>query len=202
MLIASRRCSSPASRLRRGRSPSIRQVKVRPMWCKGSSSTTPTATLGAWRRWTARHRRRPATTAWTTQRGRPSPCAAISIRWTIRSTTPPTRPADHYSSTPATGMHFIMFQPTIAIFNLVRLAMDGHYPDQTLSCRTALPPRRHQLGPVHDPPAELPGSTSSPSLLPARRVPDLTPARHRAPADQLVARTRPSQEWRPRGRPG
>ncbi|GLV61097.1 hypothetical protein KDH_79140 [Dictyobacter sp. S3.2.2.5] len=40
---------------------------------------------------------------------------------------------DHYSSTPATGMHFIMFQPTIAIFNRVRLAMDGHYSDQTLS---------------------------------------------------------------------
>ncbi len=40
---------------------------------------------------------------------------------------------DHYSSTPAAGMHFIMFQPTIAIFNRVRLAMDGHYSDQTLS---------------------------------------------------------------------
>ena len=25
-----------------------------------------------------------------------------------------------------------MFQPTTAIFNLVRLAMDGHYPDMTL----------------------------------------------------------------------
>ena len=40
--------------------------------------------------------------------------------------------ADHYSSTPAAGLHFIVFQPTIAIFNRVRLAMDGHYPDQTL----------------------------------------------------------------------
>jgi hypothetical protein len=41
--------------------------------------------------------------------------------------------ADHYSSTPSAGMHFIVFQPTIAIFNRVRLAMDGHYSDQTLS---------------------------------------------------------------------
>jgi hypothetical protein len=40
--------------------------------------------------------------------------------------------ADHYSKRPAAGLHFIMFQPTIAIFNLVRLAMDGHYRDMTL----------------------------------------------------------------------
>jgi len=40
--------------------------------------------------------------------------------------------ANHYSSTPAAGLHFIIFQPTIGIFNSVRLAMDGHYPDQTL----------------------------------------------------------------------
>jgi hypothetical protein len=40
---------------------------------------------------------------------------------------------DHYSNKPAAGLHFIMFQPTIAIFNRVRLAMDGHYSDQTLS---------------------------------------------------------------------
>lgn len=40
--------------------------------------------------------------------------------------------ANHYSKKPAAGLHFIMFQPTIAIFNLVRLAMDGHYSDMTL----------------------------------------------------------------------
>ncbi|MFF7470577.1 hypothetical protein [Streptomyces sp. NPDC008092] len=40
--------------------------------------------------------------------------------------------ADHYSSKPAAGLHFIQFQPTIGIFNIVRLAMDGHYPDMTL----------------------------------------------------------------------
>jgi hypothetical protein len=40
--------------------------------------------------------------------------------------------ADHYSGTPAAGLHFLVFQPTIAIFNRVRLAMDGRYPDQTL----------------------------------------------------------------------
>jgi hypothetical protein len=40
--------------------------------------------------------------------------------------------ADHYSSKKAAGLHFIMFQPTIAIFNRVRLAMDGHYSAKTL----------------------------------------------------------------------
>ncbi|MER6924164.1 DUF7405 family protein [Streptomyces spiralis] len=40
--------------------------------------------------------------------------------------------ADHYSKNPAAGLHFISFQPTIAIFNRVRLSMDGHYPDRTL----------------------------------------------------------------------
>jgi TAT (twin-arginine translocation) pathway signal sequence len=50
--------------------------------------------------------------------------------------------ANHYSSTPAAGLHFIMFQPTIAIFNRVRLAMDGHYADQTLN----LAPRSPHAG--------------------------------------------------------
>jgi hypothetical protein len=40
--------------------------------------------------------------------------------------------ADHYSKKPAAGLHFVIFQPTIAIFNLVRLSMDGHFPDMTL----------------------------------------------------------------------
>jgi hypothetical protein len=40
--------------------------------------------------------------------------------------------ADHYSKKKAAGLHFIQFQPTIGIFNRVRLAMDGHYPDRTL----------------------------------------------------------------------
>jgi hypothetical protein len=39
---------------------------------------------------------------------------------------------DHYSKTPAAGLHFLMFQPTIGIFNSVRLAMDGQFPDRTL----------------------------------------------------------------------
>jgi hypothetical protein len=39
---------------------------------------------------------------------------------------------DHYSKTPAAGLHFIQFQPTTEIFNTVRLAMDGHFPDKTL----------------------------------------------------------------------
>jgi hypothetical protein len=40
--------------------------------------------------------------------------------------------ADHYSKKKAAGLHFIMFQPTIGIFNLIRLSMDGYYPDATL----------------------------------------------------------------------
>jgi hypothetical protein len=40
--------------------------------------------------------------------------------------------ADRYSQTPAAGLHFLIFQPTIGIFNLVRLSMDGHFPDMTL----------------------------------------------------------------------
>ena len=40
--------------------------------------------------------------------------------------------ADHYSAKPAAGLHFIMFQPTTAIFDRVRLSMDGHFPDMTL----------------------------------------------------------------------
>ena len=39
---------------------------------------------------------------------------------------------DHYSKKKAAGLHFIMFQPTIATFNRIRLAMDGHYSDKTL----------------------------------------------------------------------
>ena len=75
---------------------------------------------------------------------------------------------NHFSTKPAAGMHFIMFQPTIAIFNRVRLAMDGHYPDGKvldLSPRSRgaginailftthrqnylIPPRRHRSFPL------------------------------------------------------
>jgi hypothetical protein len=50
--------------------------------------------------------------------------------------------ADHYSKKPAAGLHFIMFQPTTGFFNLVRLAMDGHFPDTTLP----VPPRSPHAG--------------------------------------------------------
>ncbi|MFF4211468.1 hypothetical protein ACFYZE_19335 [Streptomyces sp. NPDC001796] len=50
--------------------------------------------------------------------------------------------ADHYSEKKAAGLHFISFQPTIGIFNRVRLAMDGHYPDMTLP----VPPRSPHAG--------------------------------------------------------
>ncbi len=74
---------------------------------------------------------------------------------------------DHYSSKKAAGLHFIMFQPTIAIFDRIRLAMDGHYSDKTLPVapRSAhaginsvlhtthrqnylVPPRRHRSFPL------------------------------------------------------
>ncbi|MEU2623293.1 hypothetical protein ABZ642_35190 [Streptomyces sp. NPDC007157] len=50
--------------------------------------------------------------------------------------------ADHYSKKPAAGLHFIQFQPTTAIFNVVRLSMDGHYPGRTL----AVAPRSPHAG--------------------------------------------------------
>jgi len=75
--------------------------------------------------------------------------------------------ADHYSKKPAAGSQFIMYQPTIGIFNIVRLAMDGHYSDMTLpvaprSPRVGInsvlttthrqnylvPPRRHRSFPL------------------------------------------------------
>jgi hypothetical protein len=40
--------------------------------------------------------------------------------------------ADRYSDKPAAGLHFLMFQPTIEMFNRVRLAMDGHFPGKTM----------------------------------------------------------------------
>jgi hypothetical protein len=40
--------------------------------------------------------------------------------------------ADHYTTQQAAGLHFVEFQPTIGIWNTVRLAMDGHYSDMTL----------------------------------------------------------------------
>lgn len=40
--------------------------------------------------------------------------------------------ADHYSEKPAAGLHFLGFLPTTAIFNLVRLSMDGYFPGVTL----------------------------------------------------------------------
>jgi hypothetical protein len=49
---------------------------------------------------------------------------------------------DHHSTKPAAGLHFLMFQPTIEMFNSVRLSMDGHYPDTKLP----IPPRSPHAG--------------------------------------------------------
>ncbi len=75
--------------------------------------------------------------------------------------------ADHYSDKPAAGLHFLMFQPTIELFNRVRLAMDGHFPGTTLDVSPhsahaginsvlhtthrqnyLVPPRRHRSFPL------------------------------------------------------
>jgi hypothetical protein len=74
---------------------------------------------------------------------------------------------DHYSAQPAAGLHFLMFQPTIGIFNSVRLAMDGQFPGATISVSAQsshaginsvlqtthrqnylVPPRRHRSFPL------------------------------------------------------
>jgi hypothetical protein len=75
--------------------------------------------------------------------------------------------ADRHSNKPAAGLHFLMFQPTIEIFNSVRLAMDGHFPGRTLPVAAhsthaginsvlhtthrqnyLVPPRRHRSFPL------------------------------------------------------
>jgi hypothetical protein len=74
---------------------------------------------------------------------------------------------DHYSQKPAAGLHFLMFQPTIELFNSVRLAMDGEFPGATISVPAhsahaginsvlhtthrqnyLVPPRRHRSFPL------------------------------------------------------
>jgi hypothetical protein len=80
--------------------------------------------------------------------------------------------ADRYRSQPAAGLHFLMFQPTIEIFNSVRLAMalSGYGTPRP----TAFVPCRDRLGPADDPSSELLGPTPSPSLLSVGGIPQLT----------------------------
>ena len=51
--------------------------------------------------------------------------------------------ADRWSAKPAAGLHFVSFTATASIFERVRQAMDGHYPDGK---GTGLPPRDVELG--------------------------------------------------------
>ena len=157
------------------------QVQVWPMWRPGSSGTTPTATQGACRMWTARHRRRPALRRTLSHeddhpRARRFRLAGQSVLLHIRSDGRPLQQE-------ASGRVAIHYVPADDWNLQYRSARDGRplFRYDT-PCRTALPPRWHQLGPDHDPPAELSGSTTSPSLLPARRVPCLTPAARHASA--------------------
>jgi hypothetical protein len=74
---------------------------------------------------------------------------------------------DRYRHKPAAGLHFLAFLPTTALFNLVRLSMDGYFPGATLhvnprsphaGINTVLhtthrqnylvPPRRHRSFPL------------------------------------------------------
>ena len=51
--------------------------------------------------------------------------------------------ADRWRAKPAAGLHFVSFTATASIFERVRRAMDGHYPDGK---GTGLPPRDDELG--------------------------------------------------------
>jgi hypothetical protein len=51
--------------------------------------------------------------------------------------------ADRWQAKPAAGLHFVSFTATASIFERVRRAMDGHYPDGR---GTGLPPRDAELG--------------------------------------------------------
>ena len=57
--------------------------------------------------------------------------------WTIDKRT------DRWRAEPAAGLHFVSFTATASIFERVRRAMDGHYPDGK---RTGLPPHDEELG--------------------------------------------------------
>ena len=57
--------------------------------------------------------------------------------WTIDKRT------DRWRAKPAAGLHFVSFTATASIFERVRRAMDGHYPDGK---GTGLPPRDVELG--------------------------------------------------------
>jgi hypothetical protein len=50
---------------------------------------------------------------------------------------------DRWRAEPAAGLHFVSFTATSSIFERVRRAMDGHYPDGK---GTGLPPRDAELG--------------------------------------------------------
>ena len=51
--------------------------------------------------------------------------------------------ADKWRAEPAAGLHFVSFTATASIFERVRRAMDGHYPDGK---GTGLDPRDAELG--------------------------------------------------------
>jgi hypothetical protein len=57
--------------------------------------------------------------------------------WTID------RRGDRWQATPAAGLHFVSFTATASIFERVRRAMDGHYPDGK---DLGLPPHDAELG--------------------------------------------------------
>ena len=89
------------------------------------------------------------TTPTTTNYGKTYPAGiAVSARGDFNTVDNPFHysadpTGDHFSTKPAAGMHFIIFQPTIGNFNRTRLAMDGHYPDGTVLKPS---PRSHGAG--------------------------------------------------------
>ncbi|EFH90516.1 DUF7405 family protein [Ktedonobacter racemifer] len=89
------------------------------------------------------------TTPTTTNYGKTYPAGiAVSARGDFNTVDNPFHyssdpTGNHFSTKPAAGMHFIIFQPTIGNFNRTRLAMDGYYPDGTV---LKLSPRSHGAG--------------------------------------------------------
>ena len=84
---------------------------------------------------------------------------------------PDSRPPQHATSSRPALPHV----PTNDRNLQQRPALDGRpLPRQNTPNLPALPTRRHQLSPAHNPPPELPRPTTPPPLVPARRVPRLT----------------------------
>ena len=131
-----------------------------------SASIQPTSRLLAGRRRPGRHA--------STRRARRFRSAPTSTRSTTRSRSrrePDARQAG--ATTPAAGVHFVVFNPSGDDFERNRLAMDGVLPDGTkLDVGAARARAGLQLGADDDAPPELPRAAAAAPVVPARRACD------------------------------